>query len=98
MEQICGKDNNSTNNNYLLGKIFHGFLNHYGILFDYTKYLIVRIGLNEDYTVQNIVVLETNDGITFNSRNVEGYCYRFREFNHEDEAIFYRTVQKLKQK
>ena len=51
--QSCAKDNNSTNNNYLLGKIFHGFLNHYGILFDYTKYLIVTYPINENNSVNN---------------------------------------------
>ena len=63
-----------------------------------TKYLVVKIELNQDYTMKNIVILETTDGITFNSRNVEGYCYRFSEFNDNGEAIFNRTVQKIKQK
>ena len=35
------------NEQYLCGKIFYGFLKHYGILFDFNKYLILTYPLNE---------------------------------------------------
>ena len=62
------------------------------------QYLVVRIELNDDYSLKQIIVLETSDGITFSSRNTEGYNYRFSEFNDDGEAIFDRTIQKIKQK
>jgi len=62
------------------------------------QYLVVRIELNADYSLKQIIVLETSDGITFSSRNADGYSYRFSEFNDDGEAIFDRTIQKIKQK
>ena len=41
------KDNFIKDEEDLCGKIFYGFLNHYGIIFDFNKYLILTYQVNE---------------------------------------------------
>ena len=38
---------------YLCGKIFYGFLKHYGIMFDFNKYLILTYPTNENSNANN---------------------------------------------
>ena len=62
------KENFTKNEPYLCGKIFYGFLRHYGIMFDFNKYLINNknsmnhnnkkmfstIGLSNNLSVKNV--------------------------------------------
>ena len=49
------------NDPYLCGKIFYGFLKHYGIMFDFNKYLILTYTGNENNGYNN-----NTDKDTFN--------------------------------
>ncbi len=41
------RDNNKTDNEYIIGKTFYEFLLHYGIKFDFNKYVILTYKINE---------------------------------------------------
>ena len=63
---------------------------------DNAKYIIARVKLTDDYKLNKIILLDSNDGITFNSSNTEGYCYRFSELSKQGEATYNRTSQKIR--
>ena len=47
------RDNNKTDNEYIIGKTFFEFLLHYGIKFDFNKYVILTYKINETNTSTN---------------------------------------------
>ena len=53
------KENFTKNEPYLCGKIFYGFLRHYGIMFDFNKYLILTYTGNESNGYNNTTDKDT---------------------------------------
>ena len=47
------RDSNKTDNEYIIGKTFYEFLLHYGIRFDFNKYVILTYKINETNTSTN---------------------------------------------
>ena len=47
------RDSNKTDNEYIIGKTFYEFLLHYGIKFDFNKYVILTYKINETNTSTN---------------------------------------------
>ena len=81
------KDFFTKNESYLCGKIFYGFLKHYGIMFDFNKYLILTYPANESNSAntdkesyinmnqygQEFIILDPLN----NMNNVAGKSYQF---------------------
>ncbi|MCQ2817201.1 MAG: hypothetical protein MJ252_08050 [archaeon] len=56
-------ENADNNNEYLLGRIFYGFLGHYGIYFDYQKYAIIT-HLPKKEANRDVIQLEKEINVT----------------------------------
>ena len=62
------KENNILNENEenSLGKIFYGFLKHYGINFDYNKYVILTYPIND---ISNNLIINKDNHINFDGNH-----------------------------